>query len=72
VTLRDCFTFLDPNPAQAGTFHPFDGVPAGRQIDYIFVDPERSEVLAAEVVKTNRDGLYPSDHFPLMVSVVFR
>lgn len=73
VTLRDAFTFMDPNPARAGTFHKaFDGVPSGKQIDYILIDPGRFEVIDATVVKDHREGLYPSDHFPLMATVVPR
>lgn len=52
----------------AETFHGFDGEPDER-IDYVFVDPG-AEVRRHETVTQSRDGSYPSDHFPVLATVV--
>jgi endonuclease/exonuclease/phosphatase family metal-dependent hydrolase len=40
----------------------------GPKIDYVFVRPE-TDVLSAEIVRTSRDGRYPSDHFPVTARI---
>lgn len=72
VTLQDCFGMRYPDESDKGTTHDYHGKSTGRQIDYIFVDPERTTVLQAAIVRANRDGLYPSDHFPLTATVRFK
>ena len=49
------------------TFHDFDGEPDER-IDYVFVD-SGTEVRRYETVTRDRDGSYPSDHFPVLATV---
>jgi endonuclease/exonuclease/phosphatase family metal-dependent hydrolase len=44
---------------------------AGDKIDYVFVEPE-TEVLDAAIVRTARDGRYPSDHFPVTARIRLR
>jgi endonuclease/exonuclease/phosphatase family metal-dependent hydrolase len=49
-----------------GTFTGFrSGRIEGEKIDYIFAQPG-TEVLSASIVRTSRDGRYPSDHFPVV------
>lgn len=54
---------------QVGTFHGWDG-PNDRdnRIDWILVSPEW-QVKSATVVTTSLDGLYPSDHFPVVADL---
>lgn len=56
-----------PNQAR-GTYHEFTGEPMGRPIDHIFY---RNLNLRSVMVKEDSfDGLYPSDHFPIVASFV--
>ncbi len=48
-----------------GTFHGFSGKPGGR-IDWLLTTPHWSEVRYA-VDQTQRDGRFPSDHFPVLI-----
>ncbi|MBN2293055.1 MAG: endonuclease/exonuclease/phosphatase family protein [Pirellulales bacterium] len=70
LKLVDTFRALHPEAENMGTFCAFKGETSGAKIDYIFVLPE-TKVLAAEIVRDNRDGRYPSDHFPVTASVNF-
>ncbi len=63
--LIDSFRALHPGEAEAGTFHAFKGGRQGEKIDYIFAPPW-VRVLEAEILHDQKDGRYPSDHFPVM------
>ncbi len=52
------------------TFHGFSGQ-ANRRIDYIFSSVNLRNVQNMEVVIDQKNGNYPSDHFPLMVELIF-
>lgn len=56
--------------AESGTFHTFRGNHNEAKIDYIFV-PKTAKLIDAEILHTNRDGVYPSDHFPVRATVLF-
>jgi endonuclease/exonuclease/phosphatase family metal-dependent hydrolase len=47
-----------------GTYNGFIGKSNGPKIDYIMVKPD-IEVIEASILKSNRKGRYPSDHFPV-------
>jgi endonuclease/exonuclease/phosphatase family metal-dependent hydrolase len=68
LTLIDTFRRLHPDVKEAGTFNGFKGKRTGDKIDYIMVTPE-VRVLRAEIVRDNRNGRYPSDHFPLTATI---
>lgn len=62
---RDTFRVRHPEAAPVGTFTGFQfGQVNGEKIDYVFASPAW-EVLDADIVRTARDGRYPSDHFPV-------
>lgn len=62
---RDTFRVLHPDAAPVGTFTAFvPGQVTGDKIDYVFASPHW-DVLEADIVRTMRDGRYPSDHFPV-------
>ncbi|MBI4584757.1 MAG: endonuclease/exonuclease/phosphatase family protein [Planctomycetes bacterium] len=63
--LIDSFRALHPNEEEAGTFHAFKGGRQGEKIDHIFVPPWVG-VLEAAILHDQKDGRYPSDHFPVM------
>jgi endonuclease/exonuclease/phosphatase family metal-dependent hydrolase len=68
-TLVDTFRVLHPGQAADGTYTAFKfGHVTGDKIDYVFVPPG-TEVLSASIVRTSRNGRYPSDHFPVVARV---
>jgi endonuclease/exonuclease/phosphatase family metal-dependent hydrolase len=68
LPLLDSFRVLHPDEPMVGTAHGFDGNTEGAKIDYVFVEPGHT-VLSAEILHTNDDGRYPSDHFPVTATV---
>lgn len=66
--LRDTFRLVHPDDAEVGTAHGFSGLKRGGKIDYIFATDEWQATSAA-IVHTERDGRYPSDHFPVTAVV---
>ncbi|MGE3241804.1 MAG: endonuclease/exonuclease/phosphatase family protein [Pirellulales bacterium] len=68
VTLRDTFRTLHPDEKSVGTFHGFQGGSDGAKIDFVLVSPEW-QVEAANIVRTHRDKIYPSDHYPVTATI---
>jgi endonuclease/exonuclease/phosphatase family metal-dependent hydrolase len=72
AAFKDSFRILHPDAREVGTFNGFKyGQTGGEKIDFVFVEPG-AEVLAAEIVRSSRDGRYPSDHFPVTARVRLR
>jgi len=72
AVFRDSFRVLHPDANEAGTFNGFKpGQTGGDKIDFVFVEPG-IEVLDAAIVRTSRDGRYPSDHFPVTARIRLR
>lgn len=67
--LLDAYRAVHPDrqPDEA-TFHGFDGEPEGSRIDFVLHTADR-RATAAEIVRREFDGLYPSDHFPVTASL---
>lgn len=59
-----------PDEIAVGTFNAFQGKADGDMIDHIFVSGS-FQILDANIDRTNDDGRYPSDHFPVWVQVAF-
>jgi len=57
---RDSFT-----GSHSSTFHGFTGEDLGGHIDWILYKGDL-EVAEANVIKKSFDGIYPSDHFPVI------
>jgi endonuclease/exonuclease/phosphatase family metal-dependent hydrolase len=68
VGLRDSFRVVHPDAVDVGTFNGFEGRTAGPKIDAILVSGNLN-VESAAIVRTSRDGRYPSDHFPVVAVV---
>jgi endonuclease/exonuclease/phosphatase family metal-dependent hydrolase len=67
--LKDAYTAL---PGIIGlTAHDFKGGEEGEPIDYIFVSPD-IEVLVTEVDRRRIQGIYPSDHYPIISQLQLR
>lgn len=62
AALKDTYRVLYPEEHNVGTFNGFKGTRTGSKIDYIFVS-QPAQVLKAEIVRTDYDGRWPSDHF---------
>ena len=72
TSFADTFRLLHADAAEVGTFNGFKlGQTGGDKIDFVFVVPG-TEVLAAEIVRSSRDGRYPSDHFPVTARIRLR
>ncbi len=69
--LRDSFRVLYPDDPGANTFNGFSNTPGRGKIDYVLVD-DGWQVVEAGIVRTSREGRYPSDHFPVTARLVFR
>jgi endonuclease/exonuclease/phosphatase family metal-dependent hydrolase len=68
----DTFRVRHPDASEVGTFTGFRiGETKGDKIDYVIVEPD-ADVLDAAIVRTARDGRYPSDHFPVTARVRLR
>jgi len=68
VTLVDTFRVLHPDATAVGTGGGFEGLRDGPKIDYVFAEPN-ARVRQAGIVYDNRDGRYPSDHFPVYARI---
>jgi endonuclease/exonuclease/phosphatase family metal-dependent hydrolase len=69
--LVDTFRVLHPDVSEVGTFTAFKfGETKGAKIDYVLVPPG-TQVLSAAIVRTSRDGRYPSDHFPVTARITW-
>jgi endonuclease/exonuclease/phosphatase family metal-dependent hydrolase len=67
----DTYRVVRPQEKTVGTFSGFKfGNVEGEKIDYILVQPG-TEVMHADILRTARDGRYPSDHFPVVARVRF-
>jgi endonuclease/exonuclease/phosphatase family metal-dependent hydrolase len=65
----DTFRVLHPAVGGVGTFSGFEPERTdGPKIDYVLVQPG-AEVLDAAIVRWNREGRTPSDHFPVSARV---
>lgn len=62
--LADTYRERHPAGTAEGTFNGFRGDSTGPRIDAILVS-DRWRVRRAEILRTSRDGRYPSDHFPI-------
>ena len=60
-----------PEYSDFGTFHGFRGLEAvctRGPIDHIFMTKGAYSPVRAEILAVKREGRYPSDHFPLLIS----
>ena len=67
IQLTDTFRAVYPDATETGTFGAWAGETSGDRIDAILVWD--FEIVEADIVRDNRDGRYPSDHFPVTASL---
>ena len=70
IHLQSIYDSLDPSGI-FGTYHGFKGRKGKSPIDYIFFT-EEFQVENAYIDTTSLDGLYPSDHYPLVADLCLR
>lgn len=68
VPVVDTFRVLYADANEVGTFNTFKGNRRGEKIDFILTLPD-VQVLEAQIVHTERNGRYPSDHFPVAARI---
>lgn len=64
----DTFRAKHPMAMNVGTFNEFKGINTGDKIDYVFTG-DGIEVQNADIDRTNKNGVYPSDHYPVTAKV---
>jgi len=70
--VSDTFRAAHPEPEEGeGTFNGFTGERTGGRIDWILCGPG-FETLAAAIDRTQREGRFPSDHFPVTAVLRWR
>ncbi len=55
----------------SSTFNGWKGRTQGRQIDFILVNAKGHEVKSHAIDRRNKDGRYPSDHYPVVAEIGF-
>lgn len=65
--LRGAEHVLPTDEVEGGTYHGFTGLPGGSFIDNVFVTHQLS-FAAGSVLQNSRSGVFPSDHFPVLVA----
>src|SRR6266540_1862 len=68
IPLVDSFRQVYPTATNVGTFNNFQGITTGDKIDFIFMGPNE-KATAAEIVHTQENGRYPSDHFAVAAAI---
>ncbi len=66
--LIDTFRKINTEAREVGTFNGFKGDNSGEKIDYVFAD-DTLDVIDAAIDRTNHQGKYPSDHYPVTAIV---
>ncbi len=65
ANLYDTFRVCRESEEKSGTSHGFTGVPNSPRIDWILVS-KNIKPLSFEVYRYSENGVYPSDHFPIV------
>ncbi len=69
LKLINTYRVIHPNERNTGTFNAFTGETSGEMIDHLLV-PIGVTVLDADIDRTNKNGRYPSDHFPVWARIL--
>ncbi len=69
IAMVDTFRALYPHEQTVGTRVGFRGTGNGTKIDYILAGPQ-IRVLQADIIRKDRRGRYPSDHFPVTATLL--
>jgi endonuclease/exonuclease/phosphatase family metal-dependent hydrolase len=64
LPFTETFKAVHPDSDKFGTHHSYGEIKWNQKIDYIFVS-DRLKPVVANVILTQKNGLYPSDHLPV-------
>lgn len=67
---QDPYLAKHPSDSLVGTYHGFKGHVQGKRIDYV-LGYGLKNVVAIEILRNNKEGRYPSDHYPVWAEVEF-
>ncbi len=70
INLTDAYNAINHGVAPHNTYHGFGGKSGKMRLDYIFVT-DGLEVENCEIDRYNNDGIYPSDHYPMLATLRF-
>lgn len=69
--LVDTFRKLNSVSKEEGTFNGFKGDRSGERIDFIFASNDL-EPISSKIDLTQKDGQFPSDHFPVITTLKYK
>lgn len=69
--LTDTYRALNSKSPDEGTFNGFKGDKSGEKIDFIFIRGN-FEIVSSAIDHSNRNGRYPSDHFPVTATLKYK
>lgn len=72
LPLVDTYRCLHPDAPDSGTAGGFRGRRKGPKIDHVLVARGAGTIREAEILHTDEDGRYPSDHFPVTAIVEWK
>ena len=64
----EVWSSIYPNQTNIGTRHGFSGKTDGPRIDHIWIS-ENTLALRTDIDQFNKNGRYPSDHFPVVSTI---
>ncbi|QDU58035.1 endonuclease/exonuclease/phosphatase family protein [Aeoliella mucimassa] len=71
VPLVDCYRAVHTKPSEdERSFNGFTGETKGERIDYLLAGKGLLPT-SAEIVRTSFNGVYPSDHYPIVVEMTY-
>jgi endonuclease/exonuclease/phosphatase family metal-dependent hydrolase len=71
IPMVDSYRVVHADEKLVGTFNGFVGDADGEKIDYIFVETDVI-IINADIIRTNTNGRYASDHFPVTAHIQFQ
>lgn len=71
LPMRDTFRDIKTSIDNDGTFHAWHGGTGGAKIDFVLVPKDQGTTLSAEIIYYNENGMWPTDHYPVIGKVRF-
>ena len=71
IRLIDSFRAAHPDARYVATGSKWKGQLEGPKIDYIMVTPD-TKVHKAAIIRSNEDGRFPSDHYPVSADITLK
>mgnify|MGYP005863532517 CR=1 FL=1 len=68
LTFTNSYTDVATNNPKWGTYHRFDGNQDGSRIDHILVN-QNVRTIDSTILNEKEDGVWPSDHYPILATL---